>query len=234
MTSSNTGRVSKLLTGESLIAAGASHGGTTSLASSGCDTAPAIRSETALAVLLDAKSPAEVDQRVGRRLLACGISIATTAGSNAVTEWDETADADHARALVILDASLTPAPAEKLVQWFTALRSATKSRNAEDFDLDMMLELYVPRMAEHPADVMRHLCLRHRWTWFPEIAALEDEADKLAAQRRIARMIVQRRSEGREVFGIKRREAEAEAQRPNDEQRARVNDIIAAFKSTAA
>jgi hypothetical protein len=234
MTSSSIGRASKPLTGASQIAAGASPGGTTSLVSSGCDTAPALRPETALAALLSAQSPAEVDRRVGQRLRAFGISIATTAGDSAITEWDEAAGADHGRALAVLDASLTPAPEEKLVQWFTALRSITKGRNAEDFDLDMMLEIYIPRMSQIPADIAKHLCLKHRWTWFPEIAALEDEADKMAAQRRIARMIVQRRSEGREVFGIKRREAETEAQRPNDEQRARVNDIIAAFKSSAA
>jgi hypothetical protein len=234
MTSSNIGRASKPLTVESRIVDGALHGATTSPASSGCDTAavPAIRSETALAVLLEAKSPAEVDLRVGRRLLGCGISIATTAGSSAVTEWDETADADHGRAMAILDASLTPAPEEKLVQWFTALRAITKGRNAEDFDLDMMLEIYIPRMSQIPADIAKHLCLKHRWSWFPEIAALEDEADKLAAQRRIARMIVQRRSEGREVFGIKRRDAVEGERDVSPEQRERVAEMVAGLYPT--
>jgi hypothetical protein len=234
MTLSNTGRASKPLTGANRTVDGASPGGTTSPASSASDTAavPAIRSETALAVLLEAKSPAEVDLRVGRRLLACGISIVTTAGNSAVTEWDEAADADHGRALAILDASLTPAPEGKLVQWFTALRAITKGRNAEDFDLDMMLEIYIPRMSEIPADIAKHLCLKHRWSWFPEISALEDEADRLAAQRRIARMIVQRRSEGREVFGIKRRDAGEGEREVSPEQRERVAEMVAGLYPT--
>ena len=164
-------------------------------------SAVAVRPETALKLLMEAASPQAVDERVRCSLRDSGILIETRQG---VTVWDETADADHGRALRALDASLTAAPDASIIRWLTALWGASASRNRDALDLDVVMELYVPRLAEFPADVVKHLCLKHRWKWFPEIAALEDEADKMSAPRRVSKMIVTRRAAGKDVFGIRR------------------------------
>lgn len=224
--SSNSGRAFSAQPGKSLTAGGASHGATTSPASSGFDIA-----DKARAVLISAASPAEVDSRVASSLRASGILI-DRPGSGA-TVWDEAPDANLPAAVAAVDASLTAPTDRQVVQWLAALRSATKRRNDDDLTLDLMLEIYVPRLLALPADVVKHLCLKHRWAWFPAIAEMEDAGDVLAAPRRISQMIVRDRAAGREVYGFARRVREPEPARPSEEQRAKAAEMIAELAARA-
>lgn len=223
--SSNSGRASSAQPGKSLTAGGASHGEITSPASSGFDIA-----DKARAALISAASPADVDNRVASSLRASGIWIDKPASG--ATVWDEAEGANLPAAVATVEASLTPPTDRQVVQWLAALRSATKRRNDDDLTLDLMLEIYVPRLLALPADVVKHLCIKHRWGWFPAIAEMEDAGDTLAAPRRVSQMIVKARAAGREVYGFARREREPDAARPNEEQRQRVKDLIAGFASS--
>jgi len=195
---------------------------------------PALNSkstEAALAYLMEADDPAHVTSKAIQVMRRSGISIGT--GKNdfgqVVTTWDEDPDADHDRALAAIRAAMTPPPRSKVVHFLTLLRAGTKAKAETDLTMDLVFELYVPRLLPFPADIVKNVCLRWPDKWFPAISELEEAAQRMAAPRRIAERIVADRMAGRVSHGHPRMTTPPEPNRPDEATRAARAEMVAEF-----
>lgn len=80
----------------------------------------------------------------------------------------------------------TPAPAEAIAKAFAVMRVSTASRERDEYDRKLQVEVYCEAMMQYPADVALAV-LKARRKWFPTLDELQDEADKLVHDRRAIR-----------------------------------------------
>lgn len=75
-----------------------------------------------------------------------------------------------------------PAPAEAIAKAFAVMRVSTASRERDEIDRKLQVEVYCQTMLQYPGDIALAV-LKARRKWFPTLAELTEEADKLAADR---------------------------------------------------
>lgn len=103
---------------------------------------------------------------------------------NAVTRIDSDAIAE---ADEILRQYEMPAPPEAIAKAFAVMRVSTASRERNEVDRKLQVEVYCQAMMQYPGDIALAV-LKARRKWFPTLAEFTEEADKLAADRRAIRV----------------------------------------------
>lgn len=79
---------------------------------------------------------------------------------------------------------MTPATEEILAKELLRLRVVTASREKSGVDLELMAAAYIDDMRKYPADIAAKV-IRKRRQWWPTLAELSDDADKLLATRKL-------------------------------------------------
>lgn len=87
----------------------------------------------------------------------------------------------------IIETAMMPAPEPVIQASLARLRAATKARAVDGDDLAMTMQVMAEECAEWPADVVRAACKRwyRRETWFPSVAELRDEMQRLGRRRQL-------------------------------------------------
>lgn len=78
---------------------------------------------------------------------------------------------------------LRPMSPQDIAKGMAVLKVSTASRNMGDIDMDLQFEVYADAMLRYPADVA-NVVLRKPRQWFPTLAELTEEAERLSAPRR--------------------------------------------------
>ena len=79
---------------------------------------------------------------------------------------------------------MTPATEEILAKELLRLRVVTASREKSNIDLELMAAAYIDDMRKYPADIAAKV-IRKRRQWWPTLAELADDADKMLATRKL-------------------------------------------------
>jgi hypothetical protein len=86
-----------------------------------------------------------------------------------------------------IDGFMQPAPINAIEQWLAELSVITAKRIDDDVSEELRLTAYARRLADYPADMVRHVLLDMRWKFFPTWAELGDKLDEMKEMR--ARLI---------------------------------------------
>ena len=78
----------------------------------------------------------------------------------------------------------TPAHIPQIERWLAELSVLTAGRGTDGIAAEIQLTAYSSRLAQYPADVVRHALLQHSWKWFPSWAELERLCEAKASPRR--------------------------------------------------
>lgn len=112
-----------------------------------------------------------------RVAVTCGVQVASVEQARAAAER--------------FQGAMIPATASQAEEWFYALRLATAGAAKSEMDEEARMALYVNAMARYPADVARAALsgfmtrTKGGTAWFPTLAELIAEADKLVAPRQV-------------------------------------------------
>ena len=69
--------------------------------------------------------------------------------------------------------SMTPAPIRQIEAWIAELAAITASRKRDMVDAELMVNAFSDRLAQYPADVVKHALTIKTWKWFPTWEELE-------------------------------------------------------------
>lgn len=85
-----------------------------------------------------------------------------------------------------LSLAMTPAEAPMIENWLAALQVATTGGKRSEAGHALALDLYVSALSRYPADVAKAVCTTMATTrkWFPTLAEMIEEADRMASLRR--------------------------------------------------
>jgi hypothetical protein len=119
-----------------------------------------------------------------------------------------------------LEHFLTPAPQEAIEQWLAELAVISAKRADDGFTEELRLTAYARRLAEYPADLVRHVLLEMRWKFFPTWHELAEHLDAMKARREYEIRAVQRRA-CRPAAEQYEQQTEKEPQMSEDEREAR-------------
>lgn len=87
------------------------------------------------------------------------------------------------QALALLDEFSRPATQDRIEEWLAMLDAITASRRRDVATAELALAVYAAKLSQFPADVVHHALLETSWTFFPALAELEEECERLAAPR---------------------------------------------------
>lgn len=92
---------------------------------------------------------------------------------------------DRRAARRLVEAAMMPASVQVIQAALARLRAGTKARPEAEGDLAMVMQVLAEECAEFPPDVVRAACRRwlRRERWFPAVAELRDEMQRLARNR---------------------------------------------------
>lgn len=79
---------------------------------------------------------------------------------------------------------MTPPTRDQAEGWIAELSVITARRQDDEQTEALRLAAYASRLADYPADIVRHALLGKRWKFFPAWADLADACDELLVQRR--------------------------------------------------
>lgn len=167
---------------------------------------------SALAWLLRQASPAEADAALLRSLTS---TLHVTAKARVETRFPDGQPpyqvvvgyafdvADHGTipsAIAKIEQSLTPATADQCEAWLVMLQAATARRADSEATAVVAYGLYAAELRSWPADVAKAACLRlargkpgsTEPNWFPTLAELVAECERLAAPRKALLSSLQR------------------------------------------
>lgn len=140
-----------------------------------------------LAERLAARTPAEVDSRLVSSALQCGVELrerydpasrmmVMRATAKSLDEVDAvTSKFVHA---------MTPPTRDQSEAWIAELSVITARREDDPGTEALRLTAYASRLADYPADVVKHALLSRRWKFFPSWSELADACDELVLPRR--------------------------------------------------
>jgi hypothetical protein len=143
-------------------------------------------------------------------------------------------------ALEKVRAAMTPATADECEAWLVMLQAATARRTDSDVTTEVAYSLYAAELRRWPADVAKAACERLARgqtgragpNWFPTLAELVAECERLAAPRRALYASLQRWAPKPEYVPTARGIPE-----PSEEQKAAVRrmaaEVDAALAATA-
>lgn len=82
--------------------------------------------------------------------------------------------------------AMVPAERGQVEEWLTLLQVATAGAKRSEAGTELALDLYTGALARYPADVAKTACMNLAMSsrWFPTLADLIEEADRLAAPRK--------------------------------------------------
>lgn len=107
-------------------------------------------------------------------------------------------NADGAKALAAIEASLTPADEKRLTGWLAEMSVQCAFRQQTDFTSELTLRVYARNLSEYPADVVRRV-LRD-WPseskWWPTWHELRERLEALSKPRRMMKTLLSRALEG--------------------------------------
>jgi hypothetical protein len=86
-----------------------------------------------------------------------------------------------------IDGFMQSAPINAIEQWLAELSVISAKRIDDDVSEELRLTAYARRLADYPADMVRHVLLDMRWKFFPTWAELGDKLDEMKEKR--ARLI---------------------------------------------
>lgn len=95
-------------------------------------------------------------------------------------------------AIARMEAATAPPTREQAEDWLIILQAATAGGRKGEIDTAVALEVYSGMLAKYPADVAREACTnlalkkRQGGNWFPTLADLNAECEKLADRRKLA------------------------------------------------
>lgn len=111
--------------------------------------------------------------------VAVGCSVALTSDFQAISAAQK------------FQGAMVPATRNQTEEWFYALRLATAGGAKSEMDEEARMALYVSAMSRYPADVAKAALMafttrsKGGTAWFPTLAELVSEADKLVAPRQV-------------------------------------------------
>ena len=79
---------------------------------------------------------------------------------------------------------LTPAPGPQIERWLAELSVIAAKRADDDFTEELRLVAYSRRLAEYPADIVRHVLLDRTWKFWPTWDELHTICEALVEERR--------------------------------------------------
>lgn len=79
---------------------------------------------------------------------------------------------------------LLPADVRDIEMWITELSVITAGRGSDGISAELQLTAYSSRLAQYPADVVKHALTIHPWKWFPSWAELERVCEAKSSPRR--------------------------------------------------
>lgn len=82
------------------------------------------------------------------------------------------------------EGAMIPAPPRMIEEWLAELSVITAKRADDDFSEELRLTAYTNRLAEYPADIVRHALLVHTWKFWPTWSELSDVCELLTSKRR--------------------------------------------------
>lgn len=179
-----------------------------------------------VAARLAQHDPADMDKKAVSLAQSCGVGLAVkfkTLFRNGqqidVAKGCDVAGTDEQRqdALSQLLIFQTPPPKETVEDWLAELSVLTAGKGADGMTAELQLSVYSSRLGAFPADVVRYALLKHPWKWFPAWAELEEVCRSKSGPRE--HMIAELRKPAPEP--------EREYVAPTDEERKRMEDLIA-------
>jgi len=91
--------------------------------------------------------------------------------------------ADRAAAKEDLLNFISPAPVREIEGWLAELSVITASRQREGIEATLMLSAYASRLAQYPADIVRHVLLKKTWKFWPTWDELSKQCEAMASPR---------------------------------------------------
>lgn len=180
-----------------------------------------------LAERLASRSPADVDSRLVSSAQRCGVELKE--------RYDPVSRMMVMRARVASPAevdavfskfvhAMTPPTRDQSEAWIAELSVITARREDDAGTEALRLTAYSSRLADYPADVVKHALLSRRWKFFPSWAELADACDELVLPRR--RMM--------RALDEAERRADEPAQPENESQRITAEKAEAIMKELSA
>ena len=145
-----------------------------------------------------AATPTETNSQLRSRALSRGVEISS--GKRFKGKYDENGacigselvpDTIHANGSLadmaamaddIAD-TMAPAPRDTIEEWLAELYVIAPSRADDEMTATLKLEAYGRRLAEYPADMVRHALLQKTWRFFPSWFELEDVLKPMKQER---------------------------------------------------
>lgn len=103
----------------------------------------------------------------------------------------------------LLGYAMAPASVQVIQEALARLRAGTKARSEAVGDLAMTMQVLAEECAEYPPDVVRSACRRwmRRERWFPSVAELRDEMQRLARHREMIERAIRREDRASRRYG---------------------------------
>lgn len=79
--------------------------------------------------------------------------------------------------------TMAPAPRGTIEEWLAELYVIAPSRADDEMTATLKLEAYGRRLAEYPADMVRHVLLQTTWRFFPSWFELEEKLKPMKQER---------------------------------------------------
>lgn len=89
--------------------------------------------------------------------------------------------------LAVVQAAMTPAPAEQVIGWLAEMSVQVAFRKESEFTGELTLQVYARKLSEYPADVVRDVLAEWpgRSKWWPTWMELKDRLDLKVRARRV-------------------------------------------------
>jgi hypothetical protein len=91
-----------------------------------------------------------------------------------------------------IDRAMTPAPQQAIEAWLADLDVITAKRADDATGIAMRLSAYTRRLADQPADAVRHALTVKTWKFWPTWDELKAEIDSTTERRRLMRTALER------------------------------------------
>lgn len=195
------------------------------------DVAPSHQHSSEIAAWLAKHTPADMDRAAVSRAQSHGVNLEVryegrypTGANGEYLPSYEVAVGCHIHgtteqrqaAIADLKKFQIPAEVDKIERWLAELSVLTAGRGTDGIAAELQLTAYSSRLAQYPADVVRHALLQHSWKWFPSWAELERLCEAKSSPRRHM------------IAALSQPEPDPEPKRrpPTDEERARIQAMV--------
>lgn len=151
-------------------------------------------------------TPAEVDKSLASRALSRGVKLTadfrlsgpegtcnvSIRGFSVACRPDVDPMTAVQAEIEAIDRAMTPAPQQAIEAWLADLDVITAKRADDATGIAMRLLAYTRRLADQPADAVRHALTVKTWKFWPTWDELKAEIDSTTERRRLMRAALER------------------------------------------